>query len=69
MTVICIDNIEYYPINGNLNLTIGKKYEAFDVSSNYYIIKNDNNSILHVAKRRFNTISEYRHNKLNKLEI
>lgn len=69
MTVICIDNIEYYPINGNLNLTIGKKYEVVYNNPNFYAIRNDMNNILHVNKGRFNTISEYRNNKLNKLEI
>lgn len=69
MTVICIDNIEYYPINSNLNLTIGKKYVVLYNNSNFYAIRNDMNDILHVNKERFNTISEYRNNKLNKLGI
>lgn len=69
MTVICVDNKICNPISDKLCLSIGKKYKTEGYNSFFYIITDDNGNIVQADIRRFNTITEYRNNQLNKLGL
>lgn len=66
MKVICINNDD-----GLVNLTIGKEYDAENVSkyANSYLVKNDYGFVWIYLKKWFITLEEHRNKKLEELDI